>query len=645
MFCTLCEKHGKGGPWVSGTDNFRVKTIERHLNSNEHKEAMTAQAPDQQVLPSTFTASMQRRHRAIVSALRTVYWIVTEEIANRKYASLLKLLNLQGCTDVQNLRIGGNASYNSPDIFNQLLAALNEVIENENDSKVRASPCIGVGIDESTDRSNEKHIVVVVRYIDLVSAKLMTTFLKCKEVNDCSAAGIYNVMTEILRDKNIPMTKVCGLGTDGASVMTGHLNGVTAQIHEDNPHCICTHCVCHRLALAVSQACKDIPIMQSLIAVISAIYNFVSHSPRRAQQLKDLNDLLEQKNIKLKRLYEICWLSMGESVTAIINDYEALLLLTSQEAAEGDPVAIGLNQQLSSYLYLALLHLTADVLSATNHLSKLWQYRDVCFSAVHRELDDCIETLEELRDNNGIMMVSMLDDLNADPIDTFKGAQITFAARRGQANQRVLFDQTRRQFLDELLMNIRARFPQVQLLTAMQIFEPASYPAERRQLIGWGNEHLQTLLGHYGQPAHTRAHREFPPVADANGCREEFLPFKRLVHDHLGDQRPDSDGVVHWHFYRPPELLQRIFGDNMQGNQALFPCMFKLMALSLCVMVGNAEAERVFSCQNRIKTKARTLLTISQLDKLIRLSYMGIPIEDIDYEAARVIFDQRPRRI
>ena len=91
------------------------------------------------------------------------------------------------------------------------------------------NPCVGVGIDESTDRSNEKHIVVVARYVDRVRAKLVTTFLKCKEVRDCSAVGIYNIMKEILAEKQIPMLKVGGLGTDGASVMTGHLNGVTTN--------------------------------------------------------------------------------------------------------------------------------------------------------------------------------------------------------------------------------------------------------------------------------------------------------------------------------------------------------------------------------------------------------------------------------
>ena len=49
---------------------------------------------------------------------------------------------------MQNLRIGGNASYDSPEIFNNLLAALNQLLENQVDVKVRASPCIGVRIDE-----------------------------------------------------------------------------------------------------------------------------------------------------------------------------------------------------------------------------------------------------------------------------------------------------------------------------------------------------------------------------------------------------------------------------------------------------------------------------------------------------------------
>ena len=48
----------------------------------------------------------------------------------------------------------------------------------------------------------------------------------------------------------------------------------------------------------------------------------------------------------------------------------------------------------------------------------------------------------------------------------------------------------------------------------------------------------------------------------------------------------------------------------------------------LIVMMGNAEAERAFSAQNGIQKKDGTSLNLLQLDKLIRISYAGICIEE-----------------
>ena len=129
------------------------------------------------------------------------------------------------------------------------------------------------------------------------------------------------------------------------------------------------------------------------------------------------------------------------------------------------------------------MHFSADVLSATNHLSKLWQYRELCFSVIRKELHNCIETLEELRVTNRTIMAVMENELNADPVNTFKGSEITFGPQCSRADQRQQFRQTRAEFIDQFLMKIRAWFPKHNLLTAMQIFEPASYPADRCQLI------------------------------------------------------------------------------------------------------------------------------------------------------------------
>ena len=104
---------------------------------------------------------------------------------------------------------------------------------------------------------------------------------------------------------------------------------------------------------------------------------------------------------------------MGDAVSGIIRNYEALHLLTSEEAALEDPTAIGLNKQLSNYVNLALIHLACEVLAVTNHLSKVFQYRDICFSTVRGNLNDCIETLEDLMNNNGPVKTAMEAEINA----------------------------------------------------------------------------------------------------------------------------------------------------------------------------------------------------------------------------------------
>ena len=101
--------------------------------------------------------------------------------------------------------------------------------------------------------------------------------------------------------------------------MTVHLNGVTMLMHTDNPHCFSVNCVSCRLNLAFSQACKNIPVMANLTN-ISTIDNHICQSPQRAEHLKDLNEVIREKNIKLKRIYEIRWLSVGDAVYAIIRN-------------------------------------------------------------------------------------------------------------------------------------------------------------------------------------------------------------------------------------------------------------------------------------------------------------------------------------
>lgn len=79
---------------------------------------------------------------------------------------------------------------------------------------------------------------------------------------------------------------------------------------------------------------------------------------------------------------------MGEAVKAVIHNYQPLLVLLEEEAANADPTSIGLLDQLSLYRYVALLHLLGDVVGATNHLCEIFQYREISFSTLQSQVNE-----------------------------------------------------------------------------------------------------------------------------------------------------------------------------------------------------------------------------------------------------------------
>ena len=114
-------------------------------------------------------------------------------------------------------------------------------------------------LGETCDISIHKKLAIYVRY--LVDGEASVAFLCNEQITDCTANGIETALIHVLTQKGITddtVSKLLGLGTDGASVMTGRLNGLGAKLKRRNPKLTQVHCVAHRLNLAASQAGKDI---------------------------------------------------------------------------------------------------------------------------------------------------------------------------------------------------------------------------------------------------------------------------------------------------------------------------------------------------------------------------------------------------
>ena len=97
------------------------------MNSSAHIKGAAAEDPKQRTLINLKNALQEHEKEAYIAALKTVYWIAIEEISNRKYPSLLELQRQQGVQAITSLRRGGNSTKESPQVFNELLAAIDKV--------------------------------------------------------------------------------------------------------------------------------------------------------------------------------------------------------------------------------------------------------------------------------------------------------------------------------------------------------------------------------------------------------------------------------------------------------------------------------------------------------------------------------------
>ena len=154
MRCTLCVSQKRDTIWATtGTGNYRLKTVRDHAQSSVHLLAVAANDKTKRGVVPGMAATVAKRHSVVMLAMRACYWLVVEEVANIKYKNFMAFLRDCGIADALALHRGANASHDSPVIFNKLLACLSDVAQKELTADIRSSPFIGLGLDESTDRS------------------------------------------------------------------------------------------------------------------------------------------------------------------------------------------------------------------------------------------------------------------------------------------------------------------------------------------------------------------------------------------------------------------------------------------------------------------------------------------------------------
>ena len=91
-------------------------------------------------------------------------------------------------------------------------------------------------------------------------------------------------MGKLIQHENIKEKRI-GQTYDGASVMSGHIDGVQPQLQLEYPFAHFIHCAAHRLNLVLCQAASSISPVKIFFVNIGAFCTFTSKAPRRTALL------------------------------------------------------------------------------------------------------------------------------------------------------------------------------------------------------------------------------------------------------------------------------------------------------------------------------------------------------------------------
>lgn len=136
-------------------------------------------------------------------------------------------------------------------------------------------------------------------------------------------------------------SRIVGLGTDGAAVMTRHHNGPGVKLKQLNNILIQVHCVAHGLNLAASRASKDIDYLEWHKGQINSIYKFYSNSSVRYDKLKEIQQLMHGKVKLVVEPSAVKWLSVEECVKMIFECFDSLVTSLENEKSS-NVTAVGI---------------------------------------------------------------------------------------------------------------------------------------------------------------------------------------------------------------------------------------------------------------------------------------------------------------
>ena len=393
MYCNVCiSAKDSINPFTEGCINFQNSTLSRHQESKAHINSIKLLDMKLNFSKAYSSATAQKdiesseKINSYAMQLRTVYVMCKRDIAADTFTDLMHLQNLNGLKCDY---------FKSPQIVAEYEQIIEQSISDSLLQKINNSEFIGLMLDETCDISVNKKLAIYIKY--LTDGETSVSFIGNEKITDGTAGGIETAVINFLVRKGITdenVSKVLGLGTDGAAVMTGRLNGLGARLKRKNNTLTQVHCVAHRLNLAASQAGRDNDYCKKYHEMIHSLYKFYADSSVRYDRLRDLQEILLGKVSQMTEPTSVRWLSVESAVKSIYANYAPIY--QSLESEKNSGKADGLIRFVSNVKFLLFTALLINVLVVIGVLSLTFQKDSVNVSHIRQNVTSTKETLTSM---------------------------------------------------------------------------------------------------------------------------------------------------------------------------------------------------------------------------------------------------------
>lgn len=563
-----------------------LKRIER--NASTIVDALQEHARENKIL---YNENVRKNRQLLAYLIDVTLLLGKQELAFRGHDESSDSVNRGNFKEVFNCMIKRNAELTehaekikhiftgqSKTVQNELISCceeyLNEFIKNE----ITSSKFFSIIADDTTDITEKSQCTLTIRYVNS-NGELKERFLGFHDVSDDRTANaLFALLSNILEPFDFK-NKLVAQCYDGASVMSGELNGLQRKIKSVAPAALFTHCAAHRLNLVLQQGSSGIPKVRIFFATILSIPAFFNQSPKRTFTLSNiLKKSIPQAN-------ETRWCTRSKIVNLVNEEWDKLIIVfetiinDKTAGTESITKSHGFLKYFSDFDFAILTLIYHKIFFITDPLFKILQLKFLDINYCFSQINITVSRIKSLRDEATFNEI----------FECAKGRGV-IPHRRGIATNkdeistmyRILFYE----ILDTITCQLEVRFTDLTKLSFLSLVDCSKYGEFRKQ---FPQQYLTSLI------------KAYPNVFQKDRLLNEL---SNIYHD---DQFLNAD---------IQSFLRIIHAEFVD----VFPEVYKLLCLILTIPATSVAAERNFSCLKRIKTYLRSTMTQERLSGLSLMS-------------------------